>query len=223
MGHLTPFGTRLDEFSGTSSSKLPLEQDMDADAGRLSDKLGILGAVTSATVNEGNCSSSTASLMLGKKEPKIRLSLDSFDGLFTDDLAKGAISGKRIHRLAKIPKNINKEGSVQLPSTSLQNSDTLEPIDEIPLRDQDDWIPSLAELMEFSSSSESEYLTDDDMGKMKEKKKLRELSSEGDLSSDDVGTKTRKRGKGKMKGRKKQLTAKYSDDGDEDAYRWRMQ
>lgn len=233
MGHLTPFGSRLEEFTEASSSKLPVEQDMVADVGGASARQGTLGYVAVDGVDSGmKHSSMSASPVLGVKEPKIRLSSGSFNGLFSVDSAEGpsaeqGLSGrKNVRRLARIPKKKDNDISAQQPSISLPTTDTLEPNDEIPLEDQDDWIPSLAQFMEFSSSSESEYFTDDDMGEVKGKKRLRELSSEGDLSSDDArGARPRKRGKGKMGGgrkRKKLLSSRYNDDGDEDMYRQRI-
>lgn len=218
MGHLTPFGTKVEEFTGASSSELPVEQDVVANVEGASMK-------KEATLSGDSDKSSTslaASWMLGRKEPRIRLSSDSFDGLFTNKSAEGVSSRKNVHRLARIPRKKAAEQQTQESGASTSES-TLEPSDDISLVDQEDWIPSLAQFMEpDSSSSESEYLTDDDMGETRAKKgkRMRELS---DLSSDEPeGTGSRKRGKGRRK-RKKQMTAKYNDDGDEDVYRLRMQ
>ena len=69
------------------------------------------------------------------------------------------------------------------------------------------------------SCSESEYFTDEELGKVKSKKKmkLRELSSDGSLSSsEDEG---RRKRKGKKKGGKaKRHSFSYNDDGNRQNY-----
>ncbi len=96
------------------------------------------------------------------------------------------------------------------------------------LSDHEDWIPSLAEFLESDdTSSESEYITDEELGpgeveKKKKKKKLRALSSDDDDLSDDYPRK-RRRGKGRGLNKRPDGTKKrYNDDGDEDLYQQRI-
>ncbi len=79
-----------------------------------------------------------------------------------------------------------------------------------------EFVPDMEEFMNFQSSSssanESEYYTDEELGEAKGKKKkmkLRELSSDGSLSSSDEGTGRHKKGKKRMKA----VPSKYNDDG----------
>ena len=136
------------------------------------------------------------------------------------------------HTLPQIPKaaavNTITESTSQegWKRTSEVGAEALERDTSEDQEDLDEYIPDLAEFMNFDSSSpssnESEYVTDEEMGEVKTKKKkkmkLRELSSEGDLSSSDEDRR-KKRGIGKMK----RMPSRYSDDGDRDHYLIRIQ
>lgn len=116
---------------------------------------------------------------------------------------------------------------VAVPSQS--NSGSLEPSFENGFG-PDDWVPSLADLLDSSSASsaESEYYTDEELGgTKKKKKKLRELSSDGLSEEEEWETRPRKGGvrKGGRKGKRKTVAAsqrRYNDDGDEELYLQRL-
>ena len=89
----------------------------------------------------------------------------------------------------------------------------------------EDWKPSLADFLESNSSSgsegEEEYFTDEELGHIRKKKKLRDLSSD-DLSGIDEPKrkgKWRRRKKGRKTPRSKKT---YKDDGDEELYQERL-
>ena len=140
----------------------------------------------------------------------------------------GDSTGKSF-RQARIPKKPGATSDLSdladdtLPSQS--QSGSLEPS----LEDSfgpDDWVPSLADLLDSASASsaESEYFTDDELGgpKKKKKKRLRELSSDGLSDSGDERTRSRKR---RRKGKGKKVAAsqrRYNDDGDEELYLQRL-
>lgn len=101
-------------------------------------------------------------------------------------------------------------------------SGSLEPNSEIGF-DPDDWLPSLADLLESASASsgDSEYLTDDELGTAKKKKKkLRDLSSDGLSDEEEPRRKGRRKGKRKMKAGTQR--GYHGDDGDEELYQQRL-
>lgn len=128
-------------------------------------------------------------------------------------------------RQARIPKIPGTTSDKTLPSQSHFGSS------EPTLEDSfgpDDWVPSLADLMDSTSASsaESEYFTDDELGgpKKKKKKRLRELSSDG-LSDDDDDERARSRkrkGRRRRKGKGTASRRRYNDDGDEELYLQRL-
>lgn len=131
----------------------------------------------------------------------------------------------RIARIPKIPGATSDQADNTLPSQS--HSGSSEPT----LEDSfgpDDWVPSLADLMDSTSASsaENEYFTDDELGgpKKKKKKRLRELSSDS-LSDDDDDERARSRkrkGQRRRKGKGTASRRRYNDDGDEELYLQRL-
>ena len=221
MGHLTPFGSKLEELTGTSSNEQPVPDDA------ATAELGMLSAVASTAVHSDTaCTSLPVSVVHGNKDSGIRLCSDSFNGLFTSDSAPVHSLRKNSRRIARIPKR--KDGGSEAEpggSSLLSGNSTLETDGEV---DEDDWIPSLAQLMnEFSSSSESEYLTDEDMGEVRVKRRLRDLSSGSEVSSGDerarLGKGRKRKARGGQRGKKKRRTANCNDDGDEEVFHQRIQ
>lgn len=88
----------------------------------------------------------------------------------------------------------------------------------------DDWVPSLADLLESGSASsgDSEYLTDDELGTTRKKKKrLRDLSSDGLSDEEEPRSRVRKGRRGKRK-KAASTQRRCEDDGDEDLYWLRL-
>ena len=130
---------------------------------------------------------------------------------------------------ARIPKKkkLTESQDSQASSVTPLTSSSLEPNMEKTSSDCEDcWMPNLSDLLESDDpSSESEYFTDEELGGVKKKKKLRELSSD-DLSDEDSLTGMTKRGQRKRirkKKRKKAPSLKYNDDGDKELYQDRLQ
>lgn len=147
-----------------------------------------------------------------------------------------AVTGK-VQRRARIPKKKKKKTPEEAPSLTPaaatpekieaekleSESHSLEPDQENELSDfEDDWKPTLAELLgsDKSSSSESEYFTDEELGEPKiKKRKLRELSSDGLSDEEDEKEKRRRRRKRTTTGKGR----KCCDDGDEELFKQRLQ
>lgn len=210
-GLLTPFGSSVDT---------PAES---AQAGECS-----TGSGGGVEVSSGP----TADLASSKKGASLKLCSEGFDGLFSDDLPY-----KR--RIARIPKkkgdtserSKDSSGSRDNSTPSNSHASLLEQNDEcnnevtLSGGEEDDWMPSLAEMLESdaSSSAESEYLTDEELGETegsrrrkrnKKKKKLRPLSPD-ELSEEEGASPKRRKNK-------RRKTTNYSDDGDKHLYQQRL-
>jgi hypothetical protein len=215
-GHLTPFGGQVQDASGQQSS---------------TSSTSSLGTATSSN-SLPSTSATPNSLPVtpsAKVTPTIQLSNDSFDGLFSDAVVTKP--KKKSTKKSKSPeKNSDTNSPVEdrgTPSAQeiVAQSSNLERSMENGEYDNEEWMPDEAELALFESemlsSSESDYLTDDEMGTPQKKKKrkqrvLRELSSdEDDVIGDHVTSKGRGR---KRRGKQKH----YQDDGDDELYRLRM-
>ena len=215
-GHLTPFGGQVQDPTGLQSSS--------------SSSIGSSGTgssnslpSTSATPNSLPVTPPGAMVT-----PTIQLSNGSFDGLFSDAVVtkpKKKSTGKKSKSPEKKSDTNSPVEDQGAPSAQemIAQSSNLEQGMENGEYDNEEWMPDEAELAMFESemlsSSESEYLTDDEMGSPQKKKKhrvLRELSSdEDDIIGDHVTSKGRGR---KRKGKQKH----YQDDGDDELYRLRM-
>ena len=240
-GHLTPFGSRVDEGK-SSSSELEVT---------LSDDI----ASTTAGVEPGPSSGqSTLTKLDGpesqremeKSAPSIQLCSDSFDGLFSDPLARldrnGGAKRKGKSRATSESRSVSSSLQDDLTSSSVSVSESKSSGDvlEASVKSEefgyDGWMPSISDLEASDSehfSTESEYYTDEELGgttikkkKIKQKKKLRDLSSdelefdEGDKSRSSSRGKRRK-GSGKKRKRCRELK-KFQDDGDEELFRLRI-
>lgn len=196
-GHLTPFGGHVHDDANNADSASP-----------------------SSLGKDEFTSSSSGSGAVVKATPSIQLSSDSFDGLFSD--AVSAKSQKKVTSLKN--KTKNKRSDREKVSSTVQETQSgdLEPRLENGEWDNEEWMPDEAELALFESemlsSSDSEYLTDDEMGspKKKKQKRLRQLSSDEDEVEDSHVTSKRRGRKGKVKQRH------YQDDGDDELYRLRI-
>jgi len=135
------------------------------------------------------------------------------------------ITDDKLTTLPKIPKKKGKEKAVPPESTSAMLGEAEgkgegEAVLELS-QDQEElgeYVPDLREMFSSSSAAESEYFTDEELGKVKGKKKmkLRELSSDGSLSSsEDEGRRKRRKKKG---GKAKQSSFSYNDDGNRSKY-----
>lgn len=219
-GELTPFGSSV----STSADSAP--------------PVGGVGSTSDSNVQTAR-SDVAADSAPAQNVPSMKLCSDSFDGLFSSSVSD--TPGKR--RIARIPKK-KKNGSLdhqsggamsRSRSSSLEpkpetaggmSSDphaaTSEPDRENALSDGDDWVPSLADLLDSDSpSGESDYLTDEELGggveaKKKKKKRLRPLSSDDDLSDED----------GSPRGKRRRTAgwgaSRHADDGDKNLYRERL-
>ncbi len=216
-GHLTPFGGLVQDASGQQSS---------------TSSTNSLGTATSSN-SLPSTSATPNSLPVtpsAKVIPAIQLSNDSFDGLFSNAVVTKP-KKKSTSKKSKSPENksdtsspVENRGAPSAQEIVAQSSN-LERGMENGEYDNEEWMPDEAELALFESemlsSSESDYLTDDEMGTPQKKKKrkqrvLRELSSdEDDVIGDHVTSKGRGR---KRKGKQKH----YQDDGDDELYRLRM-
>lgn len=145
--------------------------------------------------------------------------------------------GKR--RIARIPKK-HKETSEQnqiftadtanniseshtpslVPNVAKSHATLLEPNADMP-SDNEDWTPTLADLLESDSpSSESEYLTDEEMGETSESKKRKKKRRLRPLSSDDLSDDEDLRGKRRKM--TKRRASHHGDDGDKNLYLQRL-
>ena len=173
----------------------------------------------------------------------LRLSSDSFDGLFAGPVPSSPAtqsvkkSGGKLEKAGKHRKGKERvKTAVQGESTSMLNSqkEVLEAGSEMwesaseslsltgPSPDGGDWMPSMVE-EEEEESGESEYYTDEELGgegvggrrRSRRKRKLRELSS--DDSDDEL------LGYGRRRKRNSSVQlGKHQDDGDEELYRLRI-
>ena len=226
-GQMTPFGTSVDVPIISSDRTVTKESSVTelADT-RDSD---VPAADKKEPTAKGDLESSTLNSAASRKEPVLKLSSDSFDGLFTsapvyNDRKTSTQKRARIPKKKKLTESQDSQASSVTPLTS----SSLEPNMEKTSSDCEDcWMPNLSDLLESDDpSSESEYFTDEELGGVKKKKKkLRELSSD-DLSDEDSLTGTTKRGQRKRirkKKRKKAPSLKYNDDGDRELYQDRLQ
>ena len=213
-GHLTPFGGQVQDIQSSSSSSI-----------------GSSGTVSSNSLPSTSVTPNSLPVTppSAKVTPTIQLSNDSFDGLFSDVVITKPPKKKPTSKKSKSPEKksdtnspVEDQGAPSAQEMIAQSSN-LERCMENGEYDNEEWMPDEAELAMFESemlsSSESEYLTDDEMGSPQKKKKhrvLRELSSdEDDIIGDHVTSKGRGR---KRKGKQKH----YQDDGDDELYRLRM-
>ena len=216
-GHLTPFGGQVQDTTGLQSSS--------------SSSIGSSGTVSSNSLPSTSATPNSLPVTppSAKVTPTIQLSNDSFDGLFSDAVVTKPPKKKSTSKKSKSPEKksdtnspVEDQGAPSAQEMIAQSSN-LEQGMENGEYDNEEWMPDEAELAMFESemlsSSESEYLTDDEMGSPQKKKKhrvLRELSSdEDDIIGDHVTSKGRGR---KRKGKQKH----YQDDGDDELYRLRM-
>lgn len=231
-GHLTPFGGQVaqDTAVGQSSSSLSSSFASSSETVNVEFPTSSSSSLpsTSATPN-----SLPVTLNSAKVTPTLQLSNDSFDGLFSDTV----ITKPKKKPTSKKSKSPEKKGDNETTNSNddqealsaqevIAQSSNLERGMENGEYDNEEWMPDEAELAMFesemlSSSSESEYLTDDEMGTPQNMKKrkhrvLRELSSdEDDIIRDHVTSKGRGR---KRKGKQNH----YLDDGDDELYRLRI-
>lgn len=204
-GLLTPFGSSVQALA---SSSLTGESSSSS---------------STVTSREPEVSSKPVS---SEKEPSIRLCSSSFDGLFSSGSVDAGRKPPR--RIARIPKKKKGNTSTEQSQTSRESAEVnshstaLETSMEMVPSDHEDWIPSLADLLESnssrSSSIESEYFTDEELGgtQKKRKRKLRALSSD-DLSDEDELRSAKKRRR-----RRTTQQTRYNDDGDKELYQQRL-
>lgn len=219
-GQLTPFGGQVQD--STISNIQSSSSNSSSETVELPTSSNSLPS-TSATPNSLPVTPSA------KATPTIQLSNDSFDGLFSDTVItkpKKSTSEKSKSREKKGNKEATNSHVDDQEALSAQEvmaqSSNLERSMENGEWDNEEWMPDEAELAMFESemlsSSDSEYLTDEEMGtpqKKKRKRVLRELSSD----EDDIGDHVISKGRGrKRKGKRKQ----YQDDGDDELYRLRI-
>lgn len=230
-GHLTPFGGQVaQDTAGQSSSSSSSSFASSSETVNVEYPTSSISSLpsTSATPN-----SLPVTLNSAKVIPTLQLSNDSFDGLFSDTV----ITKPKKKPTSKKSKSPEKKGDNETTNSNddqeaLSAQEVIAPSSKLEWGmengeyDNEEWMPDEAELAMFesemlSSSSESEYLTDDEMGtpqKMKKRKHrvLRELSSdEDDIIGDHVASKGHGR---KRKGKQKH----YLDDGDDELYRLRI-
>ncbi len=219
IGQLTPFGGQVQNFTGSNTQ--PSSSGSSSEASMSYNSL----PSTSATPNSLPVTPSA------KATPTIQLSSDSFDGLFSNTVIA---KPKKKSTTTEKSKSREKKGDTEATNSHMDDQGAL-PAQEIMTQssnleqgmengvwDNEEWMPDEAELAMFESemlsSSESEYLTDDEMGtpqKKKRKRVLRELSSD----EDDIGDHVTSKGRGrKRKGKRKH----YQDDGDDELYRLRI-
>ena len=220
-GQLTPFGGKVQDTAGQPSSST--SSSVTVELPTASNSL----PSSSATPNSLPVTPSATAT------PTIQLSNDSFDGLFSDTV----ITKPKKKSTSKKSKSPEKKGDIGATNSNshvddqgalsmqeiITQSGSLEQGMENGGYDNEEWMPDEAELAMFESemlsSSESEYLTDDEMGTPQKKKRkqkvLRELSSD----EDDIGDHVTSKGRGrKRKGKRKH----YQDDGDDELYRLRI-
>ena len=224
-GHLTPFGTHVDNESTAASSSTVVGPE------KVSSTAATQSLSAAAVADQKKQSES-------QTPPSLKLSSDDFDGLFSNSVlpkrkppaAKARTSSRRKSRDSTPTKQ---KPSSKYQEPSLSRSDDLDPNDDSMETGNagngdlgDAWVPTAADLEpepHSSSSAESEYYTDDELGleesgskvTRKRKKKLRDLSSEdSDEDLDHMIRKKRRRGS--------RMANRYQDDGDEELYRLRM-
>ena len=171
----------------------------------------------------------SSSAALTKATPTIQLSNDSFDGLFSNTVYTKPTKKSTSHKGKLREKTSDETNSHEGTSTGElaapeEHQDQIQENGELVNGelDMDDWMPDEAELALFESemlsSSDSEYITDDELGSPKKKKQkpLRELSSDEEDGDED-------RVVSKRRGRKPKLKRwHYQDDGDDELYRLRI-
>ena len=202
-GQLTPFGGQVTAGSAESASTVV--------NGSLGD-------------NDNTTSSDTLGVAVSKTTPTIQLSNDSFDGLFSNSVFTKPVKKMAAQKNKSPDIKVEQEASVSHDNTYAlsAHSNNLECSLENGELYNEEWKPDEAELAMFESemltSSDSEYLTDDEMGspKKKKRKKLRELSSDEEEEGESHVTSKRRSRKRKVK------QHHYQDDGDDELYRLRI-
>lgn len=271
-GQLTPFGGRVDETTtgettADTLSKTPVNQGEPISGGHSATEPMFSCSVSTSNFHKADiaCSNSQVSSdsSFANAEPAtlskdvittqeknesqgkglLRLSSDSFDGLFAGPVPSSPAtqsvkkSGGKLEKAGKHRKGKERvKTAVQGESTSMLNSqkEVLEAGSEMwesaseslsltgPSPDGGDWMPSMVE-EEEEESGESEYYTDEELGgegvggrrRSRRKRKLRELSS--DDSDDEL------LGYGRRRKRNSSVQlGKHQDDGDEELYRLRI-
>jgi len=269
-GQLTPFGGRVDETTpgektADTLSKTPVNQGEPISGGHSAAEPTSSCSASTSNFHKADiaCSNSQVSSdsFFANAEPAtlskdvittqeknesqgkglLRLSSDSFDGLFAGPVPSSPAtqsvkkSGGKLEKVGKHRKGKERvKPAVQGESTSMLNSqkEVLEADSEMwesaseslsltgPSPDGGDWMPSMVEEEE---SGESEYYTDEELGgegvggrgRSRRKRKLRELSS--DDSDDEL------LGCGRRRKRNSSVQlGKHQDDGDEELYRLRI-
>lgn len=270
-GQLTPFGGRVDETTtgkttADTLSKTPVNQGEPISGGPSATEPMSSCSASTSNFHKADiaCSNSrfSSDSSFANAEPAtlskdvittqeknesqgkglLRLSSDSFDGLFAGPVPSSPAtqsvkkSGGKLEKAGKHRKGKERvKPAVQGESTSMLNSqkEVLEADSEMwesaseslslpgPSPDGGDWMPSMLE--EEEESAESEYYTDEELGgegvggrgRSRRKRKLRELSS--DDSDDEL------LGYGRRRKRNSSVQlGKHQDDGDEELYRLRI-
>ena len=205
-GQLTPFGGQVHDTAITQSNSLPTAAS--------SNSL----PPTSITPNPLPVSPSV------KPTPTIQLSNDSFDGLFSDTIVtipkkKTSAKNKSSDKKGSTSSHMDSQSALSTHEIQDQSSNLEQGMEN----GESEWMPDEAELAlfesEMQSSSDSEYVTDDEMGTTQKKKKkqvLRELSSDED---DVVACHVTSKGRGR---KTKKQRRHYQDDGDDELFRLRM-
>ena len=206
-GQLTPFGGHVDDSAGNAESSLSVISGS-------ADKSDV-------TASDSTTSSPSFSGAVTKAAPTIRLSSDSFDGLFSDAVLTKPLKTSSCKTREKTTNSHIDASTASASEPTPSKENVADQVWENGELDTVEWMPDEAELAEFESemlsSSDSEYLTDDELGspKKKKKKRLRELSS--DEEDDESHVTSRRRGrKQKLKRRN------YQDDGDDELFRLRI-
>lgn len=212
-GQLTPFGGQVDESAGNADSASSSISDS-------ADKLDVTAS--------DSTTSPSSSVAVTKAAPTIRLSNNSFDGLFSGTVLTKPTKISSTQRSKSHEKTTSSHTDTSAASASEATPSKENVVDQVWENgelvngelDADEWMPNETELAEFESemlsSSDSEYLTDDELGSPKKKKKrLRELSSDEDDDESHVTSKRRGR-KQKLKWRS------YQDDGDDELFKLRI-
>ena len=198
-GHLTPFGGQVHDNTADSAST-------------------VNGPLENTHTDSAPCTKATPT--------SIQLSNDGFDGLFSDTVfvkpTKKTIGerGKEKNFDNEISSAQQDEGEASPINGVTTHSDSLS-VSRDEAIENDEWMPDASELAQFESetwsSSDSEYLTDDEMGSpRKKRKRLRDLSSDEEDKLDCHVTSKRYSRKRKKKNKH------YLDDGDDEMFRLRM-
>lgn len=246
-GQLTPFGGRVDEVK-PSSSQLELIPPSDEilSSNTVGTDPGPSSGLSSLMKQEASISGQESLKESEKSVPSIQLCSDSFDGLFSDPAVrmdhrdvtknrkrKGRAGSESRSATSSLQGEINSSVSM---SDSKSSSDIIEPNMENEDLEYDGWMPTISDLEGSDSdhhSTESEYYTDEELGRVgfkkekRKKKKLRDLSSD-ELEFDEVEERHTGRGKkgkgwGKKRRRSRREPKKFQDDGDEELFRLRIQ